>query len=1216
MTIPSSFSNSEQTDSSDWADFVAAPTLSSKQHHTSERLTDSVQNSPQYESLQENFQKDQQEEQEEQEEQQEQQQIQQIQEQNVEQTNLSIPTDQPLQGFDTLDDVQRYALATLTIVLFNRHANDLNSAAFARTQAAIILSALSLAESQQSALLTLDPFQSSRQALIQQCVNLVGDPSSRARALQAMLALSVASGNYDARSRVFLIAVANVFQIPWPEVATVEMAVAIQLLNSHSSLDENSSSPNDIDNATEQTSSSLPPPQPSNSNTSTSSTVSTSSSVSTSSNQTTPKTVDALLIERRKKKQRTRKAAKIGGITLVGGVLFGLTGGLIAPALLTALAGVGVASAAGLAASGTVASGAVVGGLFGVAGAGFTVRKARNRISTNLEEFDFETSDDPRVIAHREKKAERQRRKWEKMVEARLAEEAAANGQLAIEAPQSTTDKDSDTNTNKKENTEENDSAHGSSIQAIDTEKELPRPSAIDLDDDDSDDEDDLSDENSEGTTDMNGQKKENKEKKSLGFSFMSGKKDKSKAKKEKKKKYTKLKVGSRGLESASHFPSLHLCICIPSWLTERSYGTALDQFEPALKQELPCSQHIALRWESRRLYEMGLAFAKFWASKATVTTVQQAYPHAVAAASTVAGAVAFAFAIPLTVMSCMDYIDNPWSLLVSRSNGAGEELADVLVERSYGNRPVSLFGYSIGARVVFKCLESLESRGAFGIVDNVYFMGAAITADPDRWKRIRRVVAGRIVNAYGSYDWALAFFHRGCGNGVYVSGLRKIEIEGVENLNMAYLGVEGHRELKDCVPRVMRSMGLGTGYIIMPPARLVRKRKRAVMRGMNNGDSPVCEEPIRGGQSPHSTNEETTTNQNGSMNTFSLPAAIGGEDTSDQAVEVSPNSSEAHSRLHADGKKKKQKSWLAWSSWTGSSGHKHKQPKNLNDPSPSSELINANMQSMTLEQNSNSDTHKSPNIPVVTLDTPPSRKEESSINFAHESDEIEVEEVEPIEQFDWEKQRRIWEEQERQMQERGYADSAVEIGARDQLILNVSIEVTGRRLELFLKQGAQLPIARKEEIFTNCLEDQRGIAVRLYEHENRTRSVSMNMLKYGERYPKLLGEMCLQLREKATRGKLRVAVALWATSEGDVCAEIEERFENGDIGDHAELRIAREELCTMEERIRLEAAERKRVEAQMQQELRLRAKQEVLALPAPTSSQASASGVKPDDKQ
>ena len=81
------------------------------------------------------------------------------------------------------------------------------------------------------------------------------------------------------------------------------------------------------------------------------------------------------------------------------------------------------------------------------------------------------------------------------------------------------------------------------------------------------------------------------------------------------------------------------------------------------------------------------------------------------------AGAVAFAIALPLIVISCLDYIDNPWSVLVSRANEAIEQLADELTLRAYGSRPVALIGYSLGAQVIFKALESLAARRATGLL-------------------------------------------------------------------------------------------------------------------------------------------------------------------------------------------------------------------------------------------------------------------------------------------------------------------------------------------------------------------------------------------------------------------------------------------------------------------------------------------------------------------
>lgn len=1117
-----------------------------------------------------------------------------------------ITQDAPLQGFDNLDPVQRYAIGALAVVLLNRHATDLNGVAFARTQSLGILDALCLRSGQQEAILALDPSDSTRDAVIAQCVSLVGAPPHRFHALQAMLALAVVAGRYDARSRAFLVTVADNFGIAWPAVAAVELAVAVHLLQHHAPpeiqqenadllrhLDPHDGAHNDdgettnpLDSVSQNTMSAE----------TTNRDIAENSEVPTTTNTTTknaPPSVDKLLIERRKKKHRVRKAIKIGGITLVGGVLFGLTGGLIAPALLSALAGVGVASAAGLAASGSLASGAVVGGLFGVAGGGFTLRKARNRISTNLEEFDFERPGDPRVVEERERKANRARRKLEKLVALRLAEQAAANSCLAIEGREPSAQKDT---------------------ADIDSKNELPPPPPQ-ASDDDIDDVDDF-----DNDDDSAKQKKRR------------GPFDKQRKKRE------KLKVGARGLEAAAQIPSLHVCICVPAWLTNQSFGSSLDQFEAALKVELPCSQHIAVRWESRRLYEMGLAFAKFWASKATVTTVQQAYPHAIAAASTVAGAVAFAFAIPLTVMSCMDYIDNPWSVLVSRSNGAGEELADVLVERSYGHRPVTLFGYSIGARVIFKCLECLASRGAFGIVENVFMMGAAVTADPERWKKIRGVVAGRIVNAYGTFDWALAFFHRGCGHGVYVSGLRRVEVEGVENLNMAYLGVEGHRELKDSVPSVMHAMGVGLGYISMPPAKLViRGSKRPVEDGALQ-DTAVCEEPGGedwggtqfGGESGEPIEDENRSSLDSSSGLESGDGGVSrhrptvgddvsmvGDDDSSGGIQRSRN---GRKESRSKKKKSKSKSWLSWGTWSASSSKGKSSTANRKNVARLEEtsrvgmgVESMQMEDVNVETNRSRETVDYDGMQVAgnssTLDGGGGDDMNEEMNGVGQCDvkivdEIDSESNEAEEGFDWDKQRDIWEEQERQMNERGFADTAEEIEMGNKVVLTISVEVAGRRLEHFVEQDVELPSLKKEMIFTNCVDDQRGMHIRVYEHEKGTKSMPYNMLKWEKRYPKLIAELDVRLRQAAVKGKVRVAVGVSADENGDVYAYAEERFGDGSVGSRVESCVPRSELCTFEERSQLEEAEKERLESKVDEELKSRAAR--LTLPAPSSSSST----------
>ena len=56
--------------------------------------------------------------------------------------------------------------------------------------------------------------------------------------------------------------------------------------------------------------------------------------------------------------------------------------------------------------------------------------------------------------------------------------------------------------------------------------------------------------------------------------------------------------------------------------------------------------------------------------------------------------------------------IDNPWSNALDRAKQAGAVLADILINRRLGVRPVSLVGFSLGARVIFFALIELAKIG------------------------------------------------------------------------------------------------------------------------------------------------------------------------------------------------------------------------------------------------------------------------------------------------------------------------------------------------------------------------------------------------------------------------------------------------------------------------------------------------------------------------
>jgi pimeloyl-ACP methyl ester carboxylesterase len=111
---------------------------------------------------------------------------------------------------------------------------------------------------------------------------------------------------------------------------------------------------------------------------------------------------------------------------------------------------------------------------------------------------------------------------------------------------------------------------------------------------------------------------------------------------------------------------------------------------------------------------------------------------------------------LPIVLTKLSYLIDNPWTVSLDRANSAGLILADSLIDRNLGVRPVTLVGYSLGSRVIFSCLRELARKGAVGLVQNVYLFGAPIVAKKDEFLRARTVIAGRFVNGYATNDWIL----------------------------------------------------------------------------------------------------------------------------------------------------------------------------------------------------------------------------------------------------------------------------------------------------------------------------------------------------------------------------------------------------------------------------------------------------------------------------
>lgn len=108
------------------------------------------------------------------------------------------------------------------------------------------------------------------------------------------------------------------------------------------------------------------------------------------------------------------------------------------------------------------------------------------------------------------------------------------------------------------------------------------------------------------------------------------------------------------------------------------------------------------------------------------------------------------ALAWPLSILTVGSVVDNPWSVCCRRATEVGHHLAELLLSRQQGNRPVTLLGYSLGARVIYHCLMDMsKDKKGQGIIEDVVLLGAPVAGSPKEWKQMSKIVSGRIINGY-----------------------------------------------------------------------------------------------------------------------------------------------------------------------------------------------------------------------------------------------------------------------------------------------------------------------------------------------------------------------------------------------------------------------------------------------------------------------------------
>lgn len=242
----------------------------------------------------------------------------------------------------------------------------------------------------------------------------------------------------------------------------------------------------------------------------------------------------------------------------------------------------------------------------------------------------------------------------------------------------------------------------------------------------------------------------------------------------------------------------VNLVVTVSGWLT----GKMDDVRLPYSTVDPVMGDLYSVLWEPEMLRSMGDTI-NILATEALTQGLQQIL------GSTILMSLMAALQLPLVLTKLSYLIDNPWAVSLDRATSAGLILADSIIERGLGTRPITLVGYSLGSRVIYSCLQELAKKGAYGLVQNVYIFGSPVVVKKEEYIRARTIVAGRFVNGYNRNDWILGYLFRLTNGGIRkVAGLGPIEdCPWIENMDVTEM-VAGHMEYRKAMPMLLRKCG------------------------------------------------------------------------------------------------------------------------------------------------------------------------------------------------------------------------------------------------------------------------------------------------------------------------------------------------------------------------------------------------------------------------
>lgn len=265
----------------------------------------------------------------------------------------------------------------------------------------------------------------------------------------------------------------------------------------------------------------------------------------------------------------------------------------------------------------------------------------------------------------------------------------------------------------------------------------------------------------------------------------------------------------------------LHITIAITGWLASGKYRTFSAPWAALARSR----EQYCLAWEAKYLMELGNALETILSGLANMVA-QEALKY------TVLSGIIAALTWPASLLSVANVIDNPWGVCLHRSAEVGKHLAHILLSRQQGRRPVTLIGFSLGARVIYFCLQEMaQEKDCQGIIEDVVLLGAPVEGEAKHWEPFRKVVSGRIVNGYCRGDWLLSFVYRTSSVQLRVAGLQPVMLQDrrVENVDLSSV-VSGHLDYAKQMDVILKAVGIHTkpGWdekgLLLAPSSLSQK--------------------------------------------------------------------------------------------------------------------------------------------------------------------------------------------------------------------------------------------------------------------------------------------------------------------------------------------------------------------------------------------------------